>query len=133
MVVLILKRSKLGVIMAHEMLTGQHSEQFCRLASPLARKTTHCILLHFVLMQKLGGTFSQLLECNLLLLFFMILVFLWQEILLFCHCGELCAFTLALLLPLFGQRLRQKPEWDTGQQDQGASCYEAQPPGTHPA
>lgn len=83
--------------------------------------------------KSLNGTFSQLLEGNWLLLLFMILVFLWQEILLLRHCGELCAFTLTVLLPLLGQRLWQEPERDTGQQDHGASHYEAQPPGPHPA
>lgn len=60
----------------------------------------------------------------------MILVILLQEILMLCHCSELCAFT--LLLPLLGQRLGQEPEWDTGQQDHSASHYEAQPPSSHP-
>lgn len=63
----------------------------------------------------------------------MVLGFFWQEVLLLCHGGELCAFTLALLLPLLGQRLGQEPERYTGQHDYGASHYEAQPPGTHPA
>lgn len=79
------------------------------------------------------ATFSQLLECKCLFLLLVILIFLWQEILLFYHGGQLRAFTLTLLLPLLWQRPRQEPEWDTGQQDHSASHYEAQPPGPHPA
>lgn len=96
------------------------------------QKTNHSCFIAFCADAKaLDGTFSQLLERNRLLL--VILVLVRHEILLLCHRGKLCAFTLALLLPLLRQRLWQEPERDAGQQDQGAGHYEAQPPGPHPA
>lgn len=79
----------------------------------------------------MDSTFGQFLECKWLLL--LIHSFILQEIILLCRDGELCAFTLALLLPLLGQRLGQKKERDTGQQDHSSSYYEAEPPGPHPA